>query len=163
MIDIALGLPHLRQGPILRRALTLKATMLVSANALSRWHGRGVAREWQGWDLRQLRNIPAGRSLMLDCGGFTSHMRYGGFPWSIDHYIDLAASFPFTLFASFDYPVESEIAHDRATIDERLARTIGANRETRRRAADAGISGRFMPVLQGRTAADYERCADALA
>lgn len=163
MIDIALGLPHLRQGPLLRRALTLKATMLVSANALSRWIGHGAARQWRGWDLRPLRNVPSGRSLILDCGGFTSHLRYGGFPWTIDHYIDLAASFPFTLFASFDYPVESEIAHDRITIEERLARTIGANRETRRRAVDAGIATRFMPVLQGRTPADYERCADALA
>ncbi|MGF7156217.1 deazapurine DNA modification protein DpdA family protein [Novosphingobium gossypii] len=163
MIDIALGLPHLRQGPLLRRALTLKATMLVSANGLSRWQGKGAARQWRGWDLRQLRNVPAGRSLILDCGGFTSHMRYGGFPWTIDHYIDLAASFPFTLFASFDYPVESEIAHDRVAIDERLARTICANRETRRRALDAGIAERFMPVLQGRTPGDYARCADALA
>jgi len=48
-------------------------------------------------------------------------------------------------------------------VKERLSRTIGANRETRRRAEDAGIADRFMPVLQGRRPCDYERCADALA
>jgi len=37
MIEIIVGLPHLRQGPILRRALTLKASVLVSASALARW------------------------------------------------------------------------------------------------------------------------------
>lgn len=162
MIDIALGLPHLRQGPLLRRALSLKATILVSANALSRWKGRTPDRQWVGWDYAQLHNMPPGRRLILDCGGFTSHVVYGSFPWTIDQYVSLAAAHPFKLFASFDYPVEKEIAHDRATINERIARTIGANRETRRRAKDAGISNKFMPVLQGRNPEDYQRCADAL-
>lgn len=163
MLTIILGLPHLRRGPILERALALRAPLLVSANALSRWRRVNGIREWQGWEHRMLANLPEGADLTLDCGGFTSHMAYGGFPWTIDDYIELAASWPFRLFASFDYPVEQEIAADRAAIDERIARTIGANRETRRRAEDAGIEDRLMPVLQGRTPEDYERCAEALA
>ena len=90
-------------------------------------------------------------------------MIHGGFPWSIDDYIALAAAHPFRQFASFDYPCEAEIAADDAAVKERLSRTIGANRETRRRAEDAGIGDRFMPVLQGRSPSDYERVADALA
>lgn len=162
MIEIILGLPHLRQGPILARALTLGAPLLVSANALSRWRGQGDRRRWAGWNTTDLARLPAGTDLTLDSGGFTSHMVYGGFPWSIEAYVELAASYPFRHFASFDYPVEQEIAADRTAIDERLSRTIAANRETRRRARDAGIEHRFMPVLQGRTPDDYELCADAL-
>ncbi|WP_103727302.1 hypothetical protein [Novosphingobium sp. HII-3] len=162
MIEIALGLPHLRQGPILRRALSLKATVLVSASALARWKHIDGCRRWTGWNILQLRNLPAQVDAILDSGGFTSHVVYGGFPWSIDDYIALAAAHPFRLFASFDYPCEAEIASDRASVKERLSRTIGANRETRRKAEEAGIADRFMPVLQGRTPADYERCAEAL-
>lgn len=163
MIEIILGLPHLRQGPILARALQLKAPLLVSANALSRWSGQGLDRRWRGWNLADLAHLPAGTDLTLDSGGFTAHMIYGAFPWTIDAYVELAASYPFRYFASFDYPVEREIASDRTAIDERLSRTIAANRETRRRARDAGIEHRFMPVLQGRTPDDYERCAEVLA
>lgn len=147
----------------LRRALSLKATLLVSANALSKWNTAQGIRSWKGWNTRPLTNVPIGTRLMLDSGGFTSHMIYGGFPWTIDDYIDLATRYPFHLFASFDYPVEQEIARNRPEIDERIARTISANRETRRRAQDAGIADRFMPVLQGRIPSDYERCAQALA
>jgi len=163
MIEIILGLPHLRQGPILRRALTLKAPVLVSASALARWRTINGCRRWGGWDFKQLRNLPPTIDAVLDCGGFTSHVVYGGFPWSIDDYLALAGAHPFRHFASFDYPCEAEIAADDAAVKERLSRTIGANRETRRRAEDAGMADRFMPVLQGRRPCDYERCADALA
>lgn len=163
MIEIILGLPHLRQGPILRRALTLKAPVLVSASALARWRVGYGCRQWAGWDYPQLRNLPTSTDSILDCGGFTSHVVYGGFPWSIDDYIALASAHPFRHFASFDYPCEAEIATDDAAVRERISRTIGANRETRRRAEDSGIADRFMAVLQGRSPSDYERCADALA
>jgi hypothetical protein len=163
MIEIILGLPHLRQGPILRRALTLKTPVLVSASALACWRRIDGCRRWTGWDFAQLRNLPADVQTILDCGGFTSHVVYGGFPWSIDDYIGLATAHPFRQFASFDYPCEAEIAADDAAVKERISRTIGANRETRRCAEDAGIADRFMPVLQGRSPSDYERCADALA
>jgi len=163
MIEIILGLPHLRQGPILRRALMLKTPVLVSASALARWRRIDGCRRWAGWDFAQLRNLPTSVETILDCGGFTSHMIYGGFPWSIENYIALAAAHPFRQFASFDYPCEAEIAADDAAVKERISRTIGANREIRRRAEDAGIGDRFMSVLQGRSPSDYERCADALA
>ncbi|WP_369825681.1 hypothetical protein [Novosphingobium sp. HII-3] len=107
--------------------------------------------------------MPAHVDALLDCNGFTSHVVYRGFPWTIDDYLLLAAAHAFRLFASFDYPCEAEIATDRVAVQGRLSRTIGANRETRRRAEDAGTADRLMPVLQGRTPEDYERCADALA
>lgn len=162
MIAIILGLPHLRRGPLLDRALALRASLLISANALSLWHRAKAVRCWKGWNLADLNNLPPNADIILDSGGFTSHVVYGGFPWTVDDYVALAAAYPFRLFASFDYPVEKEIAVDRNAIRERISRTIGANRETRRRAEDHGIGNRLMPVLQGRTPDDYERCADAL-
>ena len=162
-ITIVTGLPHLSAGPILARALALHLPLLVSANALSRWTTCGGVRKWSGWKLAPLSNLPGGTDCMLDSGGFTAHVAYRGFPWTIDHYLDLAAAYPFRLFASLDYPAEHEIAVDRAAVRERVSRTIAANRETRRLAEDRGIGDRMMPVLQGRTPGDYERCADALA
>lgn len=69
MIEIALGLPHLRQGPIIRRALSLEATVLVSASALARWRYIDGCRHWTGWNILQLRNLPAHINAILDSGG----------------------------------------------------------------------------------------------
>ncbi|MBN8847378.1 MULTISPECIES: hypothetical protein [unclassified Sphingomonas] len=162
-IAIVVGLPHLSAGPILSRALALRCPLLVSANALSRWAMRRGVREWAGWRLAPLANLPERADCMLDSGGFTAHVTYRGFPWTIAQYLDLAAAYPFRLFASLDYPAEHEIAGDRAAVRERISRTIAANRETRRQAEDRGLEDRLMPVLQGRTPEDFERCADALA
>lgn len=162
-ISIVTGLPHLSAGPILSRALAMRLPLLVSASALSRWSRRGGVRDWAGWTFAPLANLPAGTDCMLDSGGFTAHIAYRGFPWSIKRYLDLAEAYSFRLFASLDYTAEHEIAADRDSVRERVSRTIAANRETRRRAADRGLSNRLMPVLQGRAPQDYERCADALA
>lgn len=161
-IEVIVGLPHLAQGPILARAKALQVPTLISANALSRWTARRGWREWQGFALEPLRNAEGLKSVDLDSAGFSAMRAYGGFPWSTDQYMALAAAFPFRRFASLDYCCEPEIAHDREEVLDRLSRTIRANRDCRERACDLGILERFMPVIQGRIAADYERCLDAL-
>src|SRR3546814_6663411 len=75
---------------------------------------------------------------------------YGGYPWTIDDYLDLAAAYPFTWWASLDYCVEHEIAADRDEVLDRMSRTIRAAIECRVRACDRGIEAGFMPVVQGR-------------
>lgn len=55
------------------------------------------------------------------------------------------------------------IAHDRAEVLDRIARTIQLNRACHVRAADAGIAHAFMPVIQGRRPEDYLRCWDGIA
>ena len=131
-IEIIVGLPHLGDGPILRRACTLRQPTLISANCLSRWSDRRGWREWTGWRLGQLRNARGLASLCLDSGGFVAAARYGGFPWSLADYVSLAAAYPFKWWASADYCVEPEIAADREEVIDRLARTIRANRDCRR-------------------------------
>ena len=74
----------------------------------------------------------------------------------------LAASYPFRRFAAIDYCCEAEVAHDRSEVLERISRTIRTNRECHARALDLGIVDRLMPVLQGRTPDDYERCLDGI-
>lgn len=161
-IEIIVGLPHLNEGPILARARELGQTALISANGLSRWSDRRGWREWVGWRLAQLRNARGLAALCLDSAGFVAAARYGGFPWTLAHYVALAAAYPFRWWASADYCVEAEIARDRGEVIDRLARTIRANLDCRRLAEDHGIADTLMPVIQGRRPTDYERCLDAL-
>ncbi|PBN42964.1 hypothetical protein [Sphingobium sp. D43FB] len=161
-IDIIVGLPHLGEGPILARARALQQPALISANGLSRWSIKRGRREWAGWRTRQLQNARGLSALCLDSAGFVAAARYGGFPWTIADYVALASAYPFRWWASADYCVEQEIARDREEVDDRLSRTIRANRDCRRLADDFGIASTMMPVIQGRTPSDYERCADAL-
>src|ERR1043166_6206174 len=161
-IEIVVGLPHLGRGAIRARAKALQVRALISANCLSRWSEAKGWREWQGWRLGQLTNAHGLASLDLDSAGFVASRAYGGFPWSVAAYMDLARAFPFRRIASLDYCTEHEIAGDREEVLDRISRTIRANRECLARAADRGIIDRFMPVIQGRTPEDYERCVDAL-
>jgi hypothetical protein len=161
-IDIIVGLPHLVEGPILARARVLQRTALISANGLSRWSTKRGWREWAGWQTRQLANARGLSALCLDSAGFVAAARYGGFPWTLADYVALAAAYPFCWWASADYCVEQEIAGDRNEVKDRLSRTIRANKDCHRLADDLGIAGTMMPVLQGRTPIDYERCAEAL-
>lgn len=161
-IEIILGLPHLADGPILARAALMQQPSLISANALSVWTRRQGWPEWRGWRLAPLVRAHRLASLDLDSAGFVAMARYRGFPWSIDAYFELARAFPFRRIASLDYCTEQEVAGSREEVLDRIARTVRANRECRLRASDLGLLGRFMPVLQGRTPADYEACAEAL-
>ncbi|WP_313806630.1 hypothetical protein [Sphingobium sp.] len=161
-MEIIVGLPHLNKGPILDRVVALRQPALISANCLSRYSVSKGWRDWTGWRTGQLANARPLASLHLDSAGFVATARYGAFPWSIAHYVALAAAFPFRWWASADYCVEQEIAADRAQVLERLSRTIAANFECRRRADDHGILSTMMPVIQGRRPCDYERCLDAL-
>lgn len=161
-IEIIVGLPHLSEGPILAQARALQLPALISANGLSCWSDRRGWREWVGWRLGQLRNAKGLSALCLDSAGFVAAARYGGFPWSLADYVALAAAYPFRWWASADYCVEAEIAHDREEVIDRLARTIRANRDCRRLAQDHGIADTLLPVIQGRRPSDYERCIEAL-
>ena len=162
-IAVMVGLPHLADGVLLRRARQLQQPVLISANALSRWSTKRGWREWAGWTTRPLMNAHGLRSLGLDSAGFSAMVTYGRYPWTVDDYVGLAAAYPFRWWASLDYCVEQEVASDRIEVLDRMSRTIRANIECRLRAEDAGIDATFMPVIQGRHPGDYERCAVALA
>ena len=162
-IRIMVGLPHMRKGALLRCARALGQPVLISANGLSRWKRRQGVREWAGWSSRLLANASGLASLSLDSAGYSAMAAYGGFPWSARAYARLAASHPFQWWASLDYCVEQEVARDRDEVLDRISRTVRANIECRMLGEDHGIGPTFLPVLQGRSPADYERCAELLA
>jgi hypothetical protein len=161
-MEIIVGLPHLNRGPILARAAELRAPALISANCLSVWSRRNGWPDWGGWRLDKLENAQGLPSLCLDSAGFVATALYGGFPWSVGQYVALAAAFPFRWWASIDYCTEAEIAGDREEVLDRISRTIRANLDCWRAGEEAGIDGTFLPVIQGRTPTDYERCLDGI-
>lgn len=178
-VEVILGLPYLSAGPMTQTARRLGATVLLSASTFcrytdvgpmpARWLPEGHsgnrgkrAREWSGWNLQQLVHAQ-GLTLDLDSAGFVSLMVHRGYDWTPASYVNgLCAAYPWRRFSSLDMCVEPEIARDRATVRERIARTVSLNRECRLAAEDAGIADRLMPVIQGATADDYLRCYDAM-
>lgn len=161
-MEIIVGLPHINRGPILTRVSELRAPALISANCLSMWSRRIGWPDWGGWRLEKLDNARGLHSLCLDSAGFVASALYGGFPWSVGKYVELAAAFPFRWWASIDYCTEPEIAGDRDEVLDRISRTVRANLDCQRAGSEAGIDGNFLPVIQGRAPADYERCLDGI-
>src|SRR3546814_6831655 len=51
-------------------------------------------REWAGWSTGQLRNARGLHGISLDSAGFSAMVAYGGYPWTVDDYLDLAATYP---------------------------------------------------------------------
>jgi len=158
---VRIGLP-LVGGALPAGARILGAPVLVSANALARY--RRVAEPGSrsllsrgGWrDFAGFRRAPDldGMDVALDSAGFVAWAHYGGFPWRIEDYVQLAASRRWTWWAQMDACCEEEIAPRRGTVRLRQAETIRLLAECRAGARRAGMS-MPMPVLQGRTPADY--------
>ncbi|QAY80302.1 hypothetical protein [Sphingosinicella sp. BN140058] len=193
-VKIVLGLPYLSDGPLLKKAVALRAPVLVSANSFSRWKDLGPApkgmeysraqwlaheargttgpithgrkqrmREWEGWNLRPLKNATSIEELWLDSAGFHMMFAEGGYPWTPEQYIfGLCAAYPWTRFSSLDLCVEEEIAHNRHEVNERIAKTVRLNIKCHTLAEEAGLLDRLMPVIQGANADDYLRCFERL-
>jgi hypothetical protein len=93
-IEFLLGLSALRDGLLWRAVRQLNAPVLISANALSRWHNDSLGlRRWTGFESRWLALVHS-HPVALDSAGFVTAHRYRGFPWQLDDYLDLAASAP---------------------------------------------------------------------
>jgi hypothetical protein len=156
-----LGLPYVAEGPLLQTARALQAPVLLSANAFSLWNVRGGLREWTSFRTKHLRLLD-GLEASLDSAGYVAMVRYGGFEWSTNAYLDLCAAYPWRHFSQLDFCCEEAVAGDRETVLDRISMTVRGYFDCRRAAQDRGISDRLMPVLQGRTPDDYARCLDRM-
>jgi hypothetical protein len=156
-----LGLPYVADGPLLRTARDLRAPVLLSANAFSRWYLVDGERRWTGFGVNRLALLN-GMDAYLDSAGFVAMVRYGRYPWSVDDYLDLAAAHPWRWFAARDFCCEPEIADDTQTVLDRISMTSRALVACRNGARERGILDRLMPVVQGRTLDQYERCLDRI-
>jgi len=166
---IIVGLPHLSDGALLANAERNGWPVMISASSLARWetleHRGARTRQWKAWNRRPLdRMIGRAIEIHLDSAGFVAMALRGGYDWTPESYVhDLASHPAITRFSSMDMCVEPEVAPDRMEVRERIARTVSLNRRCAGAAADAGSADRFMPVVQGATAADYLSCYDAIA
>ncbi len=161
---IRLGLP-IPGGALATAARDMGAAVLVSANAFTRRRKRrgerrgGPPPEFLGF-YRPSSSLH-GLDVALDSAGFVAHARYGGYEWTPEMYVrGLVASLApgrLAWWAAMDSCCEPEVAHDRTTVRFRMAETCRMLGECRRVAAGAGLP-EPLPVVQGWTADDYERC-----
>ena len=166
---ILVGLPYSTRGVLLDATHALVAPILISAGSCYR-EGKGLLPPGDAaW-------IAYGAS--LDSAGFTAMMQ-GGYRWSIDEYVAFVVrsaakniegdcwGFPWSWWSAMDYCCEQEIATDRAEVERRIDATIASLGETLACVDDWRDEGDEdlpdpLPILQGRTVADYVRCADGL-
>ena len=156
------GLPALRPNALWKQALALRAPVLISANALSRWRDDGIGpREWRGFDRRHLGLVQR-HPVALDSAGFVAARHYRGFPWSTRDYLDLAAAAPWLWWASQDWCVEPEVALDEDAVLDRVSGTVRLNMLCLCGGESRAITDRFVPVLQGWHPHHYLRCLERM-
>lgn len=151
--------------------------VLVSANVL--------------WDHEKGRfkapGVPAWWSdIALDSAGYVAMVRYGGYRWTVDQYVEMVVRgrglleqpddrdddlmglpSPWTWWSAMDYCCEEEIATNRLEVERRIAMTIETYVECFEalegwRAEGVTDVPDPLPIIQGRTPDDYVRCAAEL-
>jgi hypothetical protein len=170
-----LGLPYLADGPLLHAARSLNASVLLSANAFSKYGTVDGFRRWTGFKTHRLWLL-AGIDACLDSAGFVAMRNYGRYPWTVEDYMDLCAARPWRWFAAMDMCVEpelfetteavvdedAEMRRTRETVLDRISLTARSLKICRRAAEERGILDRLMPVVQGWKPADYARCLERM-
>ena len=142
-MKIRVGLEGNRK-PVIARAREIGAPILISANSL--WDNE--RQKWYGW------RCYAGLDVALDCGGFVAMKRYGGYRWTVDQYVKLAAEMRPEWYAQMDFCCEPEIAADQSVVFKRIDSTVAHLHACQDAARTAGAA-MPMPVLQGWNPSDY--------
>lgn len=155
---IRVGMP-LPSGELLQYGVASGLPMLMSANAFARVNAR---REFVGFNLAAARAIPEHVDCALDSAGFVAASHFGDYRWSVDAYLDLAASREWAFYSAMDYCVEPQVAPDAATRRLRVDATVARYFQCADRAAQRGVVAP-LPVIQGYFASEYAYCAAALA
>jgi len=155
MVDVLLGLPK-SVGEFPTAAERLGTPVLLSANSfynhkLKRFREPGAA-------ITDLDRA-------LDSAGFVAMKRYGGYPWTVTQYVELAALGSWRWWGQMDCCCEPEIAGDRDGVIHRMmlsAYYLKACRQQTMVWREAGIDWLQdpMPILQGWRPEDYVLCAE---
>ncbi len=171
---VRVGLPYSSESELYRACQELNAPILISAGGLYKPERGGF---------QPIGVAAYGLDAALDSAGFVA-MKQGGYRWTVQEYVEwvalgrasngLGASdrgsdfdgiFPWKWWSAMDYCCEAEIATDREQVEKRIQQTIDSLDETLE-AVDymrdyEGASWLIdpMPILQGRTPADYVECA----
>lgn len=176
---VRIGLPYLPsdQGhPFLTTVRDLGAKVLISVGSLYRPDRGWLRSPMTAWTFQ-----PA-----LDSAGFTAMVKFGGYRWTVDEYVEqVVMNFageglrddgisraclphPWAWWSPMDYCCESAIAPNRAEVERRIGMTVDSYVETLNvlqgwRYEGENTTPDPLPILQGRTPADYVRCAHQLA
>lgn len=150
---VRVGVP-LVSGDLTRRCLATGLPLLFSANAFARNAEDG---SFGSFRLGAAERLPIDHDIALDSAGFVSSALYGEYRWSIDSYLDLVATRPWTWWASMDKTCEPEVAADAAVRRLRIDATIANFVRCANRAAQRGLPEPLF-VIQGHTPDDYEYC-----
>lgn len=163
---VRIGLPYSSNGALARAAFGVNAPTLISVGSMFR-DGRFTRIGLAAWMT----------GAALDSAGFTA-MLQGGYRWSVYDYVDFVVTnggddrsvlpFPWKWWSAMDYCCEPEIAADRAEVERRVGLTVDTYLETLEhldwwRGEGVNTVPDPMPVLQGRTPADYVDCARRMA
>ncbi len=178
-LSIRLGLPYLpseHEHPFLSAARDLGAKILISAGSLYR-----PDRGWLRAPITAWSTSPA-----LDSAGFTAMVKFGGYRWSVEEYVErIVMNFagegmrddgydralmpcPWSWWSPMDYCCEQAIAPNRAEVVRRIRMTVESYVETLEalqgwRDEGENTTPDPLPILQGRRPADYVTCARELA
>jgi len=142
-MKIRIGIEGNRRA-VLERLGEIKAPILVSANSL--W--RDKKKQFIGWECYKDFDVA------LDSGGFVAMKRYGGYRWTIDQYVDLAARMVPSFWAQMDFCCEPEIASSHEQVVNRVKDTARYLCACEQAALNTGTA-LPMPVLQGWQPEDY--------
>ena len=148
---IRVGLPE-STGLLPRRAAEAGLSVLISAGRL--WDGKGGRFRAPGLGIWDLADVS------LDSAGFVAMKHWGGYPWSVAQYVEMATCAargkppPWSWWSSMDLCCEPEIAGDRRIVEDRVRGTARLLGECRAVAADTVLKPP-MPILQGWRPEDY--------
>lgn len=151
------GVPTTQQS-LLNVARTLNAPILVSANAF--WKNGA----FRGYLPLTDMEVP----LALDCGGFVSMRKYGGYRWTVGDYLEFAVTLRPVWWTSMDWCCEKEVAADRQEVRNRIRKTVVTLAETLAAVITwnqnlPGLAATApMPVIQGWHPHDYLYCTELM-
>lgn len=167
--SVRVGLPYAARGTLFDAAMRVGGSILFSANAFWRNNAQG-----KGYFTKINASAWTGLDVSLDSAGFSA-MAQGGYRWSVSEYVDFvvtnsgdgAMPFPWSWWAAMDFCCEPELAPRRQAVLQRIERTVASYDEHLCCLDDWRTEGVSdvpdpMPTLQGRTGADYVRCAKRL-
>lgn len=117
--------------------------VLVSANSL--WRSNKFSDSWKSY---------AGLDVALDSGGFVAMKLFGGYRFSVEQYVELAAAIKPTWWAQMDFCCEPEVAANAGEVSKRIDKTAEYLRACQSVAARIGVASPMI-VLQGWKPADY--------
>jgi len=152
---VRVGIP-LVSGELFQHGIASGLPLMFSANAFSRVDAH---RRFVGFRLDAAAAIPPNADCALDSAGFVAASVFGDYRFSVDQYLDLVATRPWTFYSAMDYCVEPQIAPNAAVRRLRLEATISRYWQCANRAEQRGLP-RPLPILQGYFWEEYAFCAE---